>query len=268
MKTDPCPQKHRTASFVSLSLSDYEESPQATAQLLQWPKQLSSFVFDSFYNNRFFMDLPMLGSMLLMHKDTLRTVEIGYLSQSGRGRPFDWAQFPNLEVLRLSRWQMAKDLKLSPAEADLLLAPSLRTFGLSFSIYDQHSESWTDFGDTEEHWVRDFAKAAIARKAALNKIEIEFHPDSIWGTNEEDGYPWDRMNKIQDEIRPYGIVLEYSEPYCTKEVWLEQLKTEPEEIASTGDPEQSSTEQNTPEAPEAVFEGRDIREYFPVVQRQ
>lgn len=205
----------------------------------------------------------MLGSMLLMHKDTLKTIEIGYLSRSGIGRPFNWAQFPNLETLRLSRWQMTDDLNFSPVEADLLLAPNLKTFGLSFSIHDQHSEGWADFGDTEEHWVREFAKAAIASKAALKNIEIEFHPDSSW-SSQEDGYPWDRMDKIRDEIRPYGMALEYSEPSCTKEVWLEQMKLGNVELASADSPEQCTPEQRTPDP---VFEGRDIREYFPVVQR-
>ena len=204
------------------------------------------------------MDLPMLGSMLLMHKDTLNTIDIGYLSKAGRGRLFDAAHFPNLEVLGLSRWQMASDLKFSAAEADLLLAPSLKAFELDFSIYDQHSESWTDFGDMEEDWVREFARTAIARKAALEKIRITFNPDS-WGTKEEDGYPWDRMDKIRDEIRPYGMALEYSEPECTKDRWLERMKLWKEERTSADSPEQSTEEQSTPEP---IFEGRDIREYF------
>jgi len=171
MKTNAYAQKHRTASFSTLSLSDYEESPQATAQLLQWSNQLSHFHFGSFYNNRFYMDLPMFHSMLLMHKDTLKTIDIGYLSSSGRGRLFNASDFPRLEVLRLSRWEMEENLEFSSTEADLLLAPNLKTFGWDFSIYDQHSESWTDFGKREERWVRELARAAIERKAALKKIE-------------------------------------------------------------------------------------------------
>src|SRR5882757_5295785 len=135
MKTNAYAQKHRTASFSTLSLSDYEESPQATAQLLQWSNQLSHFHFGSFYNNRFYMDLPMFHSMLLMHKDTLKTIDIGYLSSSGRGRLFNASDFPRLEVLRLSRWEMEENLEFSSTEADLLLAPNLKTFGWDFSIY-------------------------------------------------------------------------------------------------------------------------------------
>jgi hypothetical protein len=242
MNTDAHAQKDRTASFSTLILSDYEASPQDTAQLLRWPNQLSHFHFGSFYNNRFYMDLPMFRSMLLMHKDTLRTIDIGYLSSSGRGRLFDASDFPKLEVLKLSRRQMEKNLEFSSTEADLLLAPNLKTFGWSFSIYDQHSESWTDFGDREERWLREFARAATARKAVLKKIEITFTPDE-WRSKEEDGYPWDRIDKIRDEVRPRGIALEYSEPPLSKKAWLEQMRSV------------------------RVFERRGIREYFSPIRR-
>jgi hypothetical protein len=165
------------------------------------------------------MDLPMFRSMLLMHKDALKTIHIVYVSSSGRGRPFIASDFPNLEVLRLSRWQMEKNLEFSSTEADLLLAPNLKTFGWDFTTCDYDKDLWTDFGDREEHWVREFAKAAIAKKAALKKIEITFKPGG-WGFKEGDHYPWDRMDKICDEIRPCGMVLEYNEPSFTRKGWL------------------------------------------------
>ncbi len=110
MNTDVYIQKHRTASFNTLSLSDYGESPQATAQLIQWPRQLSKFYFGSFYNNRFYMDLPMFHSMLSMHKDSLKVIHIGYLSSSGRGPLFNASDFPQLEDLRLSRRQIWREV--------------------------------------------------------------------------------------------------------------------------------------------------------------
>ena len=173
---------------------------------------------------------------------------------------------------------MADDMQFSPVEADLLLGPKLRTFGLDFSIYDQHSESWTDFGDMEEDWVRKFAEAAIARNAALKQIHITFNPDA-WGSKEEDGYPWDRMDKIRDQVRPHGIALEYSDPTITKEGWLEGLRQRNQESAtennptvdnaSSNSPTSRNTESDSPEQsnPDPVFEGRDIREYFPPTRR-
>lgn len=180
----------------------------------------------------------MFHSMLLMHKDTLKSVDISYLSPRGRGRLFVASDFPQLEVLRLSRWQMKKDLEFSIEEADaLLLAPNLKTFAWDFGVYDQHTESWTDFGTNEEEWLRGLAKAATARKAALKEIEITYNPEPF-DAREEDGYPWDRMDRIRNEIRPYGITLAYSEPSLSKEDWLEAV------------------------APMPVIKGRRITHYF------
>ncbi|EAW10949.1 uncharacterized protein ACLA_065830 [Aspergillus clavatus NRRL 1] len=228
------PKKHRTAMFTSLSFSDYEESPKVTEQLLNWPKALVHFRFASFYNNPFYMDLPMFGTWLSIHRETLRSIDIGYLSSDGAGRLFGATAFPKLEVLTLSPHQLgawrsrtASEWRVSPAaDADCLLAPRLHTFGLDFSIYDQHSEAWTDFGDAEERWVREFAKVAVARKAALRKIMITFTPEP-WGLSREDGYPWDRMDQICEDLRPHGLVLEYNEPVLTKDEWRKKFEAVP-----------------------------------------
>jgi hypothetical protein len=124
-KTDTCLETSDCINRNPLSLSDYEESPEATAQLLQWPKGLVNFQFSSFYNNQFYTDLPIFRSMLLIHKDTLKTLDIGYLSHSGAGRLFKASDYPNLESLTLSRWQMQTDLSFSVSDADMLLAPNL-----------------------------------------------------------------------------------------------------------------------------------------------
>jgi hypothetical protein len=203
--------------------------------------------------------------MLLKHKDTLKVIEIGSLSAGGRAHFFSACDFPKLEVLGLSRWQREKNLEFSPAEADALLGPSLKVFTWDFTIYDQHSESWTDFGEREEQWVRELAKAAIARKAALKKIKIIFNPED-WETKEEDGYPWDRMNKVRDEIQPHGLVLEYSEPRLSKEGWLEEVRLRQEPLDYTSSdpsvPDEVEGVAEVEEVADKLFEGKDIREYF------
>jgi hypothetical protein len=123
------------------------------------------------------MDLPMFHSMLLGHKDTLKTIDIGYLSASGRDLPFLASDFPSLELLKLSRWQMKENLKFSSAEADCLLASNLKTSEWDFSIYNRHSEEWNDFGSGEEDWLRALARAAIAKKGTLKKIHVIFNPE-------------------------------------------------------------------------------------------
>jgi hypothetical protein len=212
------------------------------------------------------MDLPLFGLWLSIHKDTLQYLDIGYLSGEGRGVLFPACDFPRLKVLILSRWQTG--IELSPFEAETLLSPSLETFGWTFTIYDQHSEGWGDFGDKEERWIRTLAKAAITKKAVLNKIKIQFSPDE-WGTDENSEYPWDRMDKICHYILPFSMTLEYNPPPLTKEGFLQWIK--PKAISETssptcgeperGDPQHDSdgSENNGSEDP---CDSKDIREYF------
>lgn len=205
----------------------------------------------------------MFSTWLSIHKNTLQSIHIGHLSRGGTGRLLDVSGFPKLEVLTLSRWQIGGEkwqtdqpLIFSPVDADLLLAPNLHTFGLDFTIDGQQTEGWADFADPEEHWIREFAKAAIARQATLRKIQITYTPDD-WRSREEYGYPWDRMDKIRDEIQPYGLMLEYNQPTLTKEEWLQPVKAPSRptpDIGTLDDPEQDN--------PKPTSEGRDIREYF------
>ncbi|KIW29054.1 uncharacterized protein PV07_04900 [Cladophialophora immunda] len=223
----PLPKKQQIGTLSNLSLYEFEGSHENTVRLIQWPKELVHFHFGRLYTKSYYLDLPRFHSMLLVHKETLKTVDISYPSPEGRGRLFIASDFPHLETLRLSRWQMDRDLVFSREDADALLASNLQTFGWDFGIYDQHSESWTDFGTKEAEWLRALAKAAAARKAALKRIEITYNPDPCYAQTEGDGYPWDRMDRLRDEIRPYGIALEYSEPSLSREDWLEAVAPKP-----------------------------------------
>ena len=87
--------------------------------------------------------------MLLTHTETLKVIDIGYLTTAGGGRLFRACDFPNLERLRLSRWQMDKALKFSVEQSDALLGgPKLNIFGWDFGINDQYSESFDDFASS------------------------------------------------------------------------------------------------------------------------
>ena len=116
-------------------------------------------------------------------------------------------------------------MQFNAEDADVL-GPSLKIFGWDFNIYDQHNEIWTDFGEPEAYWLRELAGKAISRKAALKTIKIQFSPDH-WGTNEDMGYPWGRMNNVRDQmLRPNGIDLVYNGPVISKEGWLKHIRAE------------------------------------------
>ncbi|KAI2464468.1 hypothetical protein F4781DRAFT_70353 [Annulohypoxylon bovei var. microspora] len=264
--------KSMPASFTELRLSDYEEDAAATADLIKWPKNLRHFYFESFYNNRHHMDLAMFGSWLSSHKDTLEEIYIGYLSAFSKGTLIDVSEFSALNSLTLSRYSFSDDLESCAADASLLLAPGLETFTWSFSIYDQHCESWDAIGENEERWLRQFAEAAASKSIPLKRIHIIFDPD-YWGYQVEDGYPWDRLDRVKVYSRQLNIELSYTKPALTKEEWLnhitEEKKMVEENTHHSGPPySPSSIHDSEREGPqsrnsELTTEGRDIRGFFP-----
>ncbi|KAF2794133.1 hypothetical protein K505DRAFT_324955 [Melanomma pulvis-pyrius CBS 109.77] len=283
--------KSRTSPIRELSLSDYEEGRIGTKQLLAWPKALTHFHFGSFYNNKHTMDYTDFESWLSIHSATLKSVDIGYLSSGGSSRLFNATLFPNLESLKLSRWQQGRSWHLDqplPFTADdaNVLGPKVKFFGWDFGIYDQHSESWDAFGANEEAWLTCLVETAAVQKAALKKIKIYFTPDPF-ETKEEDGYPWDRMDRVRDgACRKYNIELEYNDPPMVKWQWLDSVNPEvqrenerlmgmydehithlEEQARRESAVEESNVEDETEiEIERPGYHGRDIREFFSLVQ--
>jgi hypothetical protein len=184
------------------------EGPTALAHLLAWSKNLENFEFQRIYSNRFHWDFATFETVLAPYRDTLKHITIGYLS--GGTKTIDFSGFTELLTLNLSRWQ----LDCSPETASsTLLAPKLHTFTWDFGIYDQHSESVTDFAEPQADWILALANLAAARKASLKTIEIEFNPESSYSQTAEQHEalkrPWDLMNGLSIKMRPLGIELKY-----------------------------------------------------------
>jgi hypothetical protein len=221
------------------------------------------------------MDYPMFENWLLIHQFSLTHIYIGSLSRRGNRRLFNATLFPNLEYLRLSRWQMHTPVQFSPTDSNVL-GPKLKTFAWDFSVFDQHSEDWCDFGESEANWVRELAEFAVLHKAALEKIEIKFTPCDFWDLTEEMGYPWDRMDSVRDQaMRPFGLDLIYNKPLISRDAWLDRVRAErpgndtdeainddmvQNEQSSTVD-EQENAEMLEPEF-HLAYQGEDIRGYF------
>lgn len=162
--------------------------------------------------------------MLEPHKVSLQTLEIGHLTRDptrlSTDRIFDISSFPSLETLVLHKLQLENtDPKVA---ASMLLAPRLRTFGYSFNINDQVHEYWEDFDAAQEEWLRKFAFEAVARRSTLRTIDVRFSPDEWRDPGPE--YPWDRMDKVREELQGTNILLVYNEPLYTKDGWLEKLE--------------------------------------------
>ncbi|RAL01101.1 uncharacterized protein BO80DRAFT_425079 [Aspergillus ibericus CBS 121593] len=208
------------SSVTEISLYGCRETPEDMAQLLQWPKALSSFHMGCFN-----VDLDgvkysysMFETWLRKHQTTLRSLTMcGLPGDNVDERAFNASAFPHLESLRLSRWNMGTKLWLSDTDADELLGPSLKTFTWDFRKLADQKGSWMDFGEEEENWIRAFARAAVERKAALKSIRIAFSSfDRGQGTI---GYPWGRMARVRDEFEPDGLIVTWDTPVLIGEDW-------------------------------------------------
>lgn len=193
-------------------------------QLISWPQTLIEFEFIRAYEDQVYIDLPMVQSWLQIHKDTLKCININQLSLEGKGRLFDARGFLKLEELQLSRWMMSSALDTAKEDAELLLGPKLRKFVWDFdaAIDDGFREDWTDFADKEEECVRSLALVAIERGHPLQEIYIEFTPENMG--EEAEGYPWDRMDRLHEEVQPFGLKVRYNEPVYTRDEWMEEIQ--------------------------------------------
>lgn len=130
----------------------------------------------------------------------------------------------------------AKPLDVSWARAEaelLLLAPKLRVFEWDFTLLGRIGprERWTAFGANEEEWLIIFAQVAIYQRDrhSLEEIRIQFEPEDMGSGRESEVYPWDRMDRVCEEVvqQSGGLVrLTYNKPRFSREEWEEHLERE------------------------------------------
>ncbi|CAI6092848.1 unnamed protein product [Clonostachys chloroleuca] len=215
------------ADFTELDLSDYRETAEALACLLKWPRRLTHFRLGSYYNNTNYIDLPMFRPMLLRHRDSLVKLDIGYLAPTGRGTLLDLSDFKALKELKLSRWQIGPSgargmliLEFKPGEVELLLAPKLEKFALSFALCEKNMVSWSDFGHQEQYWLQCFMEIALAKRSSLREVLVLFSPHN--GDITADTYPWDRIISLHNAFEPRGIIVTHSPPSLSREEWMKE----------------------------------------------
>lgn len=211
-----------------------------TCQLILWPKTLTVFEYSRYVHDVDYVDLPMVQSWLQVHKCTLRYINIGKVSagfEEARGRLFNAKEFPNLEELHLSRWDMSRTLDSPMEDADLLLGPQLRKFKLGYMNYGaQRNPVVSDFGEREEKWLRCLAQVAIARGHCLQEIYTDFFTLEFGDLS--DGYPWDGLDRLRAEFQSPGLRVIYGRPTYTREEWMENIKRRRERADLLEDPEE------------------------------
>lgn len=107
--------------------------------------------------------------------------------------------------------------------AEQLLSPTVPTFVWNLSFHEMACE---DFGEREEDWLRGMAKfIAVATPdlhPALRTIQLNLDPDPhhFLPTDPEE-YPWDRIRRLEQEMRVLGLELKYTPPNVTREEYEE-----------------------------------------------
>ncbi|KAJ4305103.1 hypothetical protein N0V90_000633 [Kalmusia sp. IMI 367209] len=284
------PKKRRTASFTTLILRSYDEQPEAMSLLIEWPATLTRFILHGFH--RPILSYSKLESLLLIHKDTLKHVDIRHFSPYSEGLSlfnatlfpnleglslFNATLFPNLEYLRLSHWLMDPRASIRFESQHVnLLGPRVKIFGWDVNKYNELGDIWGAFGEAEIAWIKELVKAAVARKAALQTVELEFTPG--WSAEEDMVYPWDPIDRLRDEVfRPVGINLVYNEPTFSKEKWLKyvvardkgQILTNEDEgrsessvVSTAFDSLDEGMDSDLDPGYEGEYQGEDIRKYL------
>ncbi|KAL4804749.1 hypothetical protein BDV18DRAFT_142430 [Aspergillus unguis] len=188
------PRMYHTAPFTSLSVKNSTQRPEEIEELINWPRHLSHFRFESYKNREVrSLDLPMLASWLAKsHQDTLQSLEVGYIYSPATSiqRPLlDTINFKKLGKVTLSIHQLCPPSRLGIndnlaheyAQNDLkslLSGPRLHTLSLDFSsqrgVLDDIASSHVSAQEVQ--CIRWLAQAATENKAALKKIEIRYIP--------------------------------------------------------------------------------------------
>ena len=152
------------------------------------------------------------------HRATLRSLQIIGMRDSGLSG-FDLTAFTCLEDLRLSTGSTGRDID----DQAQLLAPRLRKFTWIFPGFpsSHHDIGWNVFGQREEDWIRSLAQTAAGYGSPLREIFIDDQP--TFEDDDQDGisdtYPWDRMDRVADEIRGSGITLSYNPPQISRDAY-------------------------------------------------
>lgn len=222
----------KTANFTELVLCSFKSPVNTFADLVRWPARLEKLTVEGWRRARVVAPhLREIWSHAMVHSQCLTSLRVGNVSKmSDPDRSLngvDFSYFVNLVSLSLSSSVTGSN----GDHAGALVAPHLEVFEWTLHADRPHGQVYLDtFGWKEEEFLRRFARAAIAQQPeprALRDINVHFTPDpefdSVTGRTPMDQelrywyqYPWDRLDRVADEIQPKGLELTYSPPTMTK----------------------------------------------------
>lgn len=220
-----------TSAMTSLQLDDPSALPHCSKTLLEWPSTLIrlslSQLTNSAYGSHYTLDS--VETILSVHRESLQHITVGIIpgkqkedgSWTTSGIP-NFSKFQRLRELHLSAYNILEE---KPSEAAAkLAAPMLRHLAMDFCTEDQHTESCKDFAEDQVLWIADFASQNSARETdnSLESVFVNFNPEhdswALYGS-ENMTWPWEYLQRAEQEMSRYNVVLTYSKPGCTKDEW-------------------------------------------------
>ncbi|KAL4795374.1 hypothetical protein BDV19DRAFT_168755 [Aspergillus venezuelensis] len=177
-----------TASFKTLKLRSFLQTPEVMRALVKWSHTLEFFDLHFTFGARYdemglyeHWSLATLQPILAIHRTTLRSISIRCINSGGLSG-FDMRSFPRLEELCLSEGATSPHHRDSSLLANLipnLIAPQLRIFHWDLALENQQcSETFYCLDEEEENFLRAIAHAAIEAKAPLRMLKVTYNPET------------------------------------------------------------------------------------------
>lgn len=164
----------RTGKIKRLTMSNVHESPKRVDLFLQWPQGLEAFRFR-------FVEYPWMSlfptDALQIHQQTLKVLNLGYLSKPPDPCFLDLTGFSHLEVLCISGYDIVlRDDNVLP---DCVYAPKLRRLEIHFDRLTTVALPETS-RDALFDWDASYREAGIRRLATWFDFDHNCESDLIW----------------------------------------------------------------------------------------
>ena len=191
---------NNACAVTSLHINKPFFGPVALSLILAWPRALEHFRFDvlntyASTNKPPAFSLTFFGTVLRLHRASLRTLHLGYIFSVYDLGCLEVADFSSLEMLHVHLESMCG----KPAErvASTILAPKLHTVVFDASQTDRQSGTFDLLCQGTCSRFVQFVECAHAQQSALREIKVDFVPSDIGAISDGD-YDIDHINECLD----------------------------------------------------------------------
>lgn len=206
-------QQRGTSSARSIAVRARSYDVRFVTGILSWPTAPEEFSFITTMLPNMAGGFSALMSALTLQAASLKRLEMFIIRDGEEHLMFDATEFPRLEIVCFSRWQLRKALKFTPTDANIL-GPAVRKITWGFSKYA--TLAWRHFSWREEAWLSALVEASVSRQAELQEIEIAYTPSTSFNYIALNGWlsdhPRDRIDRVRSKAMEGAIALTRNKP--------------------------------------------------------